>query len=83
MSHERILVSALYYYSSSPHIEDLGLSFRTERESIEDYKDIGSIKTIEGRAIIFSNQYQHKVALLSNLSETEIAHRKILCFFGK
>lgn len=30
MTHEHILVSALYYYSTSPHLEDQGLSFRVE-----------------------------------------------------
>lgn len=30
MSHEHILVSALYYYSTSPHLYDEGLDFRVD-----------------------------------------------------
>ena len=43
--------------------------------------NLGKIRTLPGRVIVFSNQFQHCVTRLFNPSDTEIASRKILCFF--
>ena len=92
MTHERILVSALYYYSSSEHLKDSGLAFRADAGYTDDYGpgserswersiDLGTIRTNQGRAIIFSNEFQHKVTRLLSTSKSKVATRKILCFF--
>jgi hypothetical protein len=43
--------------------------------------DVGTIPTDPGRLLVFPNDIQHCVSYLGNSSETEIATRKILCFF--
>eukprot|EP01119_Soliformovum_irregulare_P000082 TRINITY_DN10063_c0_g1_i5.p1 TRINITY_DN10063_c0_g1~~TRINITY_DN10063_c0_g1_i5.p1 ORF type:complete len:592 (+),score=142.23 TRINITY_DN10063_c0_g1_i5:169-1776(+) len=93
MSHEKIVASILYYYYSSPHLQDAGLSFRGEtgyhadsRPGGEKWKasrDLGTVRTCQGRVIAFPNDLQHKVAHIKNISETEIGYRKILCFFSR
>lgn len=74
------MASALFYYSSSPNIKDIGLSFRVGDDR-EGPTNLGTVRTPEGRCIVFSNEYQHKVAGIENSSTTP-AVRKILAFFG-
>jgi hypothetical protein len=40
MTHEQIVASGIYYYSSSPHLEDEGLAFRRARDEESDYPSI-------------------------------------------
>ena len=43
--------------------------------------EIGTTPTPPGRLLVFPNDLQHCVTDISNSSDTEIAYRKILCFF--
>ena len=43
--------------------------------------EMGAIPTTQGRMIVFPNDIQHRVVGVGNSSDTEIATRKILCFF--
>jgi len=87
-SHEQIIASGIYYYSTSKHMTGPGLAFRRERTK-QDRKhydkkmciELGVVETIPGRCIAFPNSLQHKVQTLTNTSSSEIAQRKIFCFF--
>lgn len=50
--------------------------------SVKGTVKFGSLFTFEDRFIVFSNEFQHKVNHVENISKTENAERKILCFFG-
>ena len=41
MTHEHILASVLYYYSSSPSLKDTGLAFRADGGYSDDYGPSG------------------------------------------
>jgi hypothetical protein len=66
MSHEKIIASVIYYYQNSDCLEDSGLAFRAETPYNEDYgprgrrswaksKNLGTIRTPQGRVIVFTN----------------------------
>ncbi|CAM6129023.1 unnamed protein product [Calypogeia fissa] len=40
MFHEQIIASGIYYYSTSPWLEDHGLQFRRARDFVNDYRAI-------------------------------------------
>eukprot|EP01024_Parvocaulis_polyphysoides_P018537 TRINITY_DN1821_c1_g3_i1.p1 TRINITY_DN1821_c1_g3~~TRINITY_DN1821_c1_g3_i1.p1 ORF type:complete len:555 (+),score=74.78 TRINITY_DN1821_c1_g3_i1:68-1732(+) len=43
--------------------------------------ELGSIHTKQDRCVLFPNSHQHKLLQLHNKSDTDIAVRKMLCFF--
>lgn len=91
---ERIVASAIYYYSTT-HVYGDGLEFRVpypshfasseysptgEREwNMNQY--LGHFPTPPGRLLFFTNDLQHRVMRLRNVSKTEQGKRKIFCFF--
>jgi hypothetical protein len=103
MPTEHIVASVIYYYQSSPFLEDDGLAFRRERDEESDFPgvmdytqddpppggmrdwrnniELGAVPTPAGRILVFRNDYQHCLTLLHNPSKTEVATRKIVCWF--
>jgi len=89
---EHIIASGIYYYSTSPNIKGSSLAFREQREDSLSQREsthnasfarnLGRVRTLMGRSLVFTNELQHKVKRVENdENSTEIAMRKILCFF--
>eukprot|EP01025_Chloroclados_australasicus_P046513 TRINITY_DN5129_c1_g1_i4.p1 TRINITY_DN5129_c1_g1~~TRINITY_DN5129_c1_g1_i4.p1 ORF type:complete len:314 (+),score=33.23 TRINITY_DN5129_c1_g1_i4:268-1209(+) len=43
--------------------------------------DLGTVQTGKRKCVVFPNNYQHKLVGLENSSDTEVAYRKMICFF--
>jgi len=87
---ENIIGSGIFYYSTTSNVKGNSLAFRDKRDNDRldrertqnrrFYKNLGRVRTLPGRCLVFTNDLQHKVKKLSNPSNF-LAVRKILCFF--
>jgi hypothetical protein len=80
MSHEHIVATGIYYYSTSPCLRDDKLEFRVASKGVEA-TPIGAVQTSEGRCLVFKNYVQHRVSGIVNKSKDSVGTRKILTFF--
>lgn len=70
-------VCVFFFFSCFSHICFSSLLLCCRRQNIE----LGAVPTVQGRAVVFGNEMQHCVTLLYNPSKTEVAYRKIVCWF--
>jgi len=56
MSHEHIIASAIYYYSTSPNVRGPGLSFRRLRDEENDFPSIMEYSTLSSNGFISPSQ---------------------------